>query len=82
MTTATLPAAGGKSLLGKILGVASGRSGSARKRLAAVAAKARENIPTAAALAAADFGGFTVWHHGGWFVLGASIIVMHFAASD
>jgi hypothetical protein len=80
VVTATLPAR--RSLLGKALGVASGHSGAARKRMAAVLAKARENIPTAAALAAADFGGFTVWHHGGWFVLAASIIVLHFAVSD
>ena len=82
MATATLPAGGSRSLLGKLASAAAGKSPALRRRIAALTAKARENVPTAAALAAATFGGFTVWHHGGWFVLAASITVMHFAWSD
>ena len=82
MTAATLPAAGGKPLLGRLASLLPARSGSGKGRIGALLAKARAHLPTAAALAAADLGGFEVFHHGGWFFVAGSILVMHFAVSD
>lgn len=69
-----------RSLIGVALsGLLARRDGSGRKRLAALAAIAREHVVTVAALSAADFGGFTVFHHGGWFVLAGSLALLDFA---
>ena len=79
MTAVTMPAPG-RSLLGR-LGSAIGtsaRSAGTRRRIATLVTRARQHVMTAAALTAADLGGFTVFHHGGFFVLAASILALHF----
>lgn len=77
MTTAAIPARGGRSLLGKIPSFAGGAK--AKARISAVLGTARAHMPTIAALSAADLGGFTVFHHGGWFVVAASVFLLDFA---
>lgn len=79
MTAATLPAPG-NSLLGKTFRAlrSRARTGAGRKRIDLIAAKFRAHAVTAAALSAADMGGFSVFHHGGWFVLAASLLLFHF----
>lgn len=80
MTAATLPSISGRSLLGKFArGL--GRTPAMKRKVAAFMKGAREHVPTCASLAAADFGGFTVFHHGGWFVLAGSILLLHYAVA-
>jgi hypothetical protein len=78
VTAATMPA--GRPFLAKISAALKARSAARGRpsRVAAVLAAARAHVPTIAALAAADLGGFTVFHHGGWFVVAASILALHF----
>ena len=53
-----------------------------RSRLGELAVRVREHVPTVAALAAADFGAFQVWHHGqGWFVVCASVLALDWAVT-
>jgi hypothetical protein len=80
VTAATVPSATAQPLLGKIGAAlrARARAKGNPSRIAAALATARAHTATIGALAAADFGGFTVWHHGGWFVLAASILALHF----
>lgn len=79
MTAVTAPG-GRRSLAGKLIGVAASRSQpGSRRRLAAFASAAREHVGTAAACAAADLGGFQVFHHGGWFVVAVSLVLLDFA---
>jgi hypothetical protein len=80
VTAAAIPAADGRPLLAKLASAIAVRSRSprSRSRIATVVTAARQHVMTAAALTAADLGGFTVFHHGGWFVLGASILALHF----
>lgn len=47
----------------------------------AVLAKARANPGTLAATATGDFGGFRVWHTGGWFVVAVSMLLLDWAMS-
>lgn len=75
--------AGRRSLLGKAAAYAATRqrTRSGAGRLAAVVARAREHVMTAAALGAFDLGAF---HYGagvGWLVTGASILALDFAVS-
>lgn len=75
MVTATLPAR--RSLLGKLAKVAAGRSVTLRsKRVNAAFAWVREHVTVLAALTAADLGGFQVCHHGGWFFVAASLVLL------
>lgn len=80
MAAVTAPVTG-RSLLGKLASAVAARRAAHPERLLAVAAKIREHAATAAACAAADLGGFQVFHHGGWFVLAASVIFLHFDVS-
>ena len=50
-------------------------------RIADVIAVARQHVMTAAALAAMDLGAFQVWHHGGWFAVAASLVLLDFAVT-
>ena len=83
MTTAAIPARGGRSLLGKIgSAIGASRSQAARKRIAAAYAWTREHVTAIAALSAADLGGFQVFHHGGWFVVAASLVLLDIEVRD
>jgi len=74
--------AGRQSLLGKAAAYAAARQRARTGRpgrLAALVARAREHVMTAAALGAFDLG---AWHWGagvGWLVTGASILALDFA---
>lgn len=75
MAAATAPS--GRSLLGKIAGLASSRA-RAKGRQSRVAAFIGEHLLTVAAMGAADTG---MWHLGplaGWLSVGASLLVIDF----
>lgn len=74
MAAVTAPS-GRRPLIGKLAGLAA-RTPAMRRRAAAFMAGLKEHLTAVAALAAMDFGGFTVWHHGGWFVLAASLLLL------
>lgn len=82
MTAVTVPGAR-RSLIGKLGTALNGRSRAKGRpsKIAEALAVARAHVMTAAALAAADLGGFTVFHHGGWFVAAVSILALHFDVS-
>jgi hypothetical protein len=69
----------GRSLPGKVLSLLTARKRARPGAVAAVVAKAREHVLTAAALASADLGAFH-WGPGvGWLVTGASLLALDFA---
>lgn len=76
--------AGRQSLFGKTAARLTARQRTRTGRpgkLAAVAARAREHVMTAAALGAFDLGAFH-WGPGvGWLVTGASLLALDFAVS-
>jgi uncharacterized membrane protein SirB2 len=47
-------------------------------RVSKVAAAIQDHLLTLCGLAAADVAGFQVWHHGGWFVVAASLLVLDY----
>ena len=76
---AVTAAPSGRSLAGKVASVLSARKKARPGRVAAVVAKAREHVLTAAALVSADLGAFH-WGPGvGWIVTGASLLALDFA---
>jgi len=77
VAVATAPGAR-RSLLGMAVSAVAARSKRRGGKLAAVAAEARKHVVTAAALASMDLGAFQVWHHGGWFAVCASLLLLHF----
>jgi hypothetical protein len=79
VTAVTMP--GRRSLAGKLGETLRDRARAKGKpgRLAAFLTLARPHVMTAAALAAMDFGAFTVWHHGGWFAVCVSLLALDFA---
>lgn len=83
MTTATLPRTGRRSLIGSAVAALQARAkgGKRFRGIARAAAAARQHVLTVAALAAADLGGFQVFHHGGWFVVTASLLALDFAVT-
>jgi hypothetical protein len=72
-----------RSLLGKSLSAAAARRRTPGKpnRLAVLAAKAREHVLTAAALASMDFGAFHAGPVAGWIVTGVSLLALDFAVT-
>ena len=82
MAVATAPGPR-RSLLGMAIAAVAARAKPGRsRRIAELAARVREHVPTIAALAAANFGAFQVWHHGqGWFIVAASVVVLDWAVT-
>lgn len=81
---AVVSARGGhRSLVGMLLAflqarlAAKGRPG----RFAALAAKARQHVVTAAALASVDIGAFHIGPAAGWIVMGLSLLALDFAVT-
>jgi hypothetical protein len=72
-----------RSLLGALLTtvLAVVRPRSRPRRLAELVSAARQHVVTVAALAAMDLGAFQVWHHGGWFAIGLSVLLLDFAVT-
>lgn len=74
-----------RSLLGTALGAVQARAAARRpgkpSRLAAVAAKARQHMVTAAALASVDVGAFHGGPVAGWVVTGLSLLALDFAVT-
>lgn len=82
MTAVTMPGPR-RSLIGKAGAALKARAHAKGRpsRLAAAIGAARQHVVTAAALASADFGAFTTWHHGGWIALAVSLLVLDFAVT-
>lgn len=82
-TTAPGSRAARRSLLGMLLTTVltyvKPRGGT--RKVADLVAVAREHVLTVAALSAMDLGGFQVLHHGGWFVVAASLVMLDFAVT-
>lgn len=76
---AAVAAAPRRSLLGKVTAVLPARKRVKTGRLAAVLAKAREHVVTAAALASVDIGAFHGGQIAGWVVTGVSLLALDFA---
>lgn len=82
MTAVTAPRSR-RSLLGVLLTavLAHFRPRGGSQRVADLVAAARKHVLTVAMLASMDLGGFQVFHHGGWFVLAASVALLDFAVT-
>lgn len=82
MATAALPRAR-RSLLGKAVAAVAARTRKPGRpnKLAALAARAREHMMTAAALASMDFGAFHAGPVAGWIVTGVSLLALDFAVT-
>jgi hypothetical protein len=77
VTAATLQRPG-RSLISQLLAVVSVAVPASRKFLAACVPAVREHLATFAAFAAVDYGAFSAWHHGGWIVLGVTLLLADF----
>jgi len=77
VSTATLQRPG-RSLVSQLLAVLQVAVPASRKFLAACVPAVREHVATFAAFAAVDYGAFTAWHHGGWIVLGVTLLLADF----
>jgi hypothetical protein len=84
MAAVTASAARGhRSLIGMVIAAVAARSRRRGKSAAFTAgvARVREALPTLAALSAANLSAFQVWHHGGWFMVCASLLVADWAVT-
>lgn len=72
-----------RSLLGMLLTLLLTRFKPLRgsRKVADLVATVREHVVTIAALTAMDFGGFQVLHHGGWFFVAGSLLMLDLAVT-
>ena len=67
-----------RSLLGQLLAAVAVAAPRFRVVITAAVPAVREHMAAFAAFAAVDYGAFTAWHHGGWIMLGVSVLLLEF----